>query len=246
MVTKYFKNLVAINPFLTSFVFQTITIEECPGNACNCPTVINAGAGTLLTDTNLPLNGLDNTGSCITINGTLIINVPGYQITGGEIQMQPGSRIIVDNFMRLELDDVYLHGCDQMWQGIDVRFFGNLTVDRSMIEDAHWAINARHNSSLEVSRTIFNKNYIGIHTPVTGGGAGQFVNARLFRVAFRCTEDLLPRYSGQPATSGNRGWAGIQLNNTQTFVIGGHWGQPGVNAYNGLQHGIYLDNCSNI
>ena len=225
---------------------QTITIEECPGNECNCPTVINAGEGTLLTDTNLPLNGLDNTGSCITINGTLIINVWGYRITGGEIQMQPGSRIIVDNLMRLELDDVDIYGCDQMWQGIDVRFFANLTMDRCMIEDAHWAINARNNSSLGVSRTIFNKNYIGIHTPVTGGGAGQFVNARLFRVAFRCTEDLIPRYAGQPATSGNRGWAGVQLNNTQSFVIGGYWGQPGVNAYNGLQHGIYLDNCSNI
>ncbi|MEM1323523.1 MAG: T9SS type A sorting domain-containing protein [Bacteroidota bacterium] len=230
----------------SSTTTQTIVIEECPGNLCDCPTVINAGAGTLLTDTNLPFSSLNNTGSCIAISGTLIVNTSTYRITGGEIQMLPGARIIIDDFRRLELDQVHLYGCDQMWQGIEINEGANLTLSRSLVEDAHWAVNASHQSSLDVFRSVFNKNYVGVYTPVTGGGSSQFVNMRLDRVAFQCTDDLLPRYTGQPGTSSSRSWAGVQLNNAQSIVIGGFWGTPAATIYNGLQHGIYLNNCFGI
>ena len=42
--------------------------------------------------------------------------------------MQPGSKVIVSNLQQLELIGVDVHGCDQMWQGIQLLAFNAFTL----------------------------------------------------------------------------------------------------------------------
>ena len=236
---------ITINSCSISSSTQTIVIEECTTTPCDCPNIIEGGNGLALSSTSLPPNNLDNTGNCLTISGTLVIDLP-YRITGGEIQMQPGSKVIVSNLQQLELIGVDVHGCDQMWQGIEVRSFGNLTMRQSMIQDAHWGIHAHHWANLDIGRSVFNNNYIGIHTAPTSNASGQFVNARIAVTNFSGTEELLPRYPNQQVTLSDSSRSGVELYNTHSFVIGGSRDRALANSFSGLHYGVYTQNCFNI
>ena len=231
----------AINGCSISTSTQIITVEECTTGPCDCPNTITGG---LLSKMRLPADTLDNTDTCLSISGTLVVDIP-YHITGGEIQMQPGSRIIVSNLQQLELMGVDVHGCDQMWQGIEVRSFGNLTMRQSMIQDAHWGIQAHHWANVDIGRSVFNNNYIGIYTAPTGG-FGQFVNMAIANSSFIGTDELLPRYPGQPTTISNRSRSGVELYNTHSSVIGGQRGRPLANSFSGMHYGVYAKDCFGI
>ena len=224
---------------------QSIIIEECSTAPCDCPNVIEGGDGIALSATSLPLNNLDNTGNCLTINGTLVIDT-SYRITGGEIQMQPGSKIIVQSLMSLDLQNVDIHACNQMWQGITVKDFGSLIMRNTMIQDAHWGIKARRWANLNIGKSIFNNNYIGIYTAPTSNDSGQFINAKISTTHFSGTEALLPRYPNQPLTLSDSSRSGVELYNTHSFVIGGARGQASANSFSGLHYGVHLQDCFNI
>ncbi|WP_317899530.1 T9SS type A sorting domain-containing protein [Aurantibacillus circumpalustris] len=93
-----------------------------------------------------------------------------------EVWITEGVSIKVPSGMQLDLDHTHLFGCGiKMWQGIIVQDGGQITAvntrtSNSMIEDAIVAIDLDQVSAtnsgsvppIEISRIIFNRNYIGI------------------------------------------------------------------------------------
>jgi hypothetical protein len=80
----------------------------------------------------------------------------------------PNGRIIVPPTITLNIDNCYLHGCSEMWNGIFVNgnlLNPNLNITGSIIEDADTAIHFMHTATgLHLENNIFNKNYVDVYT----------------------------------------------------------------------------------
>jgi hypothetical protein len=107
----------------------------------------------------------------MSINGDFILNHPNYStvnIIGTEIVFGPKGRIVVPPTITLNIEDSYLHGCSEMWNGIVVSgdlLTPNLNIINSVIEDADTAIHFMPTATgLHLVGNIFNKNYVDIVT----------------------------------------------------------------------------------
>ena len=107
----------------------------------------------------------------ISINGDFILNYPNnstVNIIGSDIVFGPKGRIIVPSSITLNIEDSYLHGCSEMWNGIVVGgnlINTNLIITNSVIEDADTAINFPPIATgLHLVGNTFNKNYVDVYT----------------------------------------------------------------------------------
>ncbi len=227
-------------PALSSF--------DCP---CSTGRNIAAGAGTKLSDLygngtgQLPPGGLLNT--CLAVSGHLIID-EDYAIDGGEMLMQPGASITIEAEVELKVRNIdggaIIQGCGQMWQGIVVKPRAVLRFEHNRIEDAQYAILAHRESSLIVTGNHFNRNFVGLYTPVAGGP--QPVNLPEGPIGdnrFTCSSGLSPGYPGQSpsVSSGDIAFAGMEFNDAVVRV--GSSAQPDAeNGFEGLRNGIVARN----
>lgn len=123
-------------------------------------------------------NELDLSNYCLNIRGRLLID--DYMNSGleidlylknGFIRMQPGAEIIVQAGGGLRIEEVNkaegeigigIHGCDHMWEGIDVEAGGRLIVENSTIQDANTAIGITGEAHISIRHNRFENNYRGI------------------------------------------------------------------------------------
>jgi len=242
-------------------VVEEIEVEvNCP---FTCPCIgagaINIDAGSGLSILNTPIPSLvASTGfgpqtlvnTCLAINGRLLIDqLYDLVILGGEIRMQPGAEIVVQNGSELDLIAIIanngIHGCEQMWQGITVLNGGFLIMNSVNIEDAQYAVEVNDGSTLDVTFTEFDRNYVGIYVPHSPGGSLQVVNQPfpLQKNSFTCSSSLLPPFVGQSPNPGTISFAGIQLNNV-FFNVGSSSVPTATNDFSLVKNGIVAENQS--
>ena len=106
-----------------------VIVEDCISLACACPSPgYNVTGTTTLSASSLPQNGLNST--CLAVAGTLIIDsaIPNaiYNINASTINMQPGSSIVVNPGVTLNITGGTIQGCVKLWKSIAVH--GTLTV----------------------------------------------------------------------------------------------------------------------
>ncbi len=195
-------------------------------------------------------NSYNNSGKCIAIKGHLLIdNNFNLSISGGEMRMQPGAKIIVKKGARLELKGVKggdasqptqlgVHGCEQMWRGIVVESGGTLSLSGKIIQDAEFMANisggsGANMSSFHAGGNDFDRNHIGIR--VSGGITQPFPFSQN---KFQATSQMLPVYStGIPNWHPLRPFVGIDLHNT-IFTVGQSGIASSENLFHGLRNGI--------
>lgn len=228
------------------------TAFACP---CDDPNTVNynidAGAGLSITETPLwalaTANALsaatyDNTNGCIAIKGRLIIDetAPGnwvdFGILGGEIRMQPGAEIVVENNgPRLALKDISqnggIHGCVELWQGITSSLGSELYMENCALSDAVYGVTMNDKSVIDLIDNDLTANYVGLYTE---DGDTKVIYSRgdvpLVNNSFTGST-LLPPYEGTNSQ------AGIFLNNT-IMEIGQSNDEQNVNKFSAINNGI--------
>jgi hypothetical protein len=144
----------------------------------------------------------------VTVGGTTTFN-------NSEIIVSPNMKITVPSASQLNINSSYLHTCgSNMWKGIVVENSGNLNINRfngiqpgPLIEDAITAISSTFNpitnpsAKIQVSNTVFNKNYIDIS--LTGFNDQNLVFSDILKVdnsVFTCRDFSLavnaPNFQG--------------------------------------------------
>lgn len=261
---------IVISPFnSTSYAVTVTDVNGCSSeaevlvNVVDCSTLnftcpctdansrnIDAGNGTLLSSLygagqgQLPTGGVFNT--CLAINGRLIID-EDYTIEGGEIRMQPGASIRVEMPAELTIRNInnsnVIHGCGQMWRGIEVGPEAKLNFEGNWIEDAQYAIIIHDQSQLFIQNNTFNRNFVGIFTEPGFGNNVQlplFPEGPIVNNYFFCTSGLLPGYSGQwpVVEGGDISFTGIEVNDA-VINIGDFNNANAVNHFDGLRNAIW-------
>lgn len=190
---------------------------------------------------------------CISINGTLTVDVANFQISNCEIILGPAARIFVRPNSSLTLRNNYIHGCDYLWHSIAKSGSGTLLAEDNRIEDGLFAlqfVGPGFTSNLPVARisnNTFNKNFISVSK---GSNIGAEINFQAFSGnEFTCEDETLlpspnPSLSFPPASS--KSFAGVYLvvqGNTANLS-----GLPSAvkNYFHHLQNGIIADGTNVI
>lgn len=240
----------------------------CP---CEGPNAINidAGAGalvsTLLSDGTLASNIVLNT--CMAIKGRLVVDVPLFGISGGEVKMQPGASIVVNRQRTLVLANINadvdgdgtagIHGCGQLWEGIiaqsgaflnpdgssNFSTGGYLQILNSRLQDAVGAVQLNNRALFRADNNVFDRNHIGILVPPSANGSS-FVEMPLGPITqntFSCSGSLLAPYSGQPTLTNTWGKSGIEVHDCKIFEVGTLQRR---NTFTDTERGIYASNSA--
>ncbi len=258
---------------------ETVTVDlEDFSCFCNTPTgiAINAQSSGTLSETGLI--GYANTqqgntftydNRCIALAGNLVVqNGQTLRFTNGELKMQPGAQITVENGGRLELIDMDrdfdpndgddrqgIHGCDQLWRGIVLQEGttangldgGRVLIVDSHLGDAIYGIENRHETIIDARNNHFERNWVGIYVPppaVSGIQSNFSTPISLFGSVgntFSGTDQLLPKPPGYGAlqiSSFSR--AGYLLNDCR-YRVGNFFAG---NTLENLQSGIEGRNVS--
>ena len=233
------------NECATNTLVEVLTVEDCPIEmVCACPEEgfnIDAGEGTLLSTLNLPstING-----SCIAIKGHLIVDQE-WTIRSSELKMQPASKITVSPYTFLNLynnnENGGIHSCENMWQGIQLEPYANIKLINSIIQDAQYAIQTAHESSLVLENATFDRNYIGIHAALAESEMQLIRNKWMSGVTFSCSDKLLPAYNGQYPSPGVVTYAAIALENA-SLDMRSMEDYSVENIFTNIQNGIIATN----
>lgn len=142
-------------------------------------------------------------GLTIVINGIFTIDNDA-EFIGCEIVMGQNAEIVINNAVEVRFLHSYLHGCQDMWQGIhsDIQSSANLIIRNCLIEDALQAIDIEEDDLLMTSDCIFNKNLNGIRVTNTTANPNIVSNNLIHNTAF-CSNNLnfpsvlpLPMFNG--------------------------------------------------
>ncbi|MEO1259585.1 MAG: PKD domain-containing protein [Bacteroidota bacterium] len=230
----------------------TVVDDGCLNNFdCHCPNMqgiyINAGTGTSINETGI----IDLAGpnifapgsnfffnSCIAISGSLVFdNQDKLFIFDGEIAMSSGSEMVVADGSELVLLKVDqnrgIHGCNIMWKGITVNGEGSLETNQSLIQDAHYAVNAMGGSEIIPFNTIFHNNHVGIYA--TGGNINTPFPLQNMEFA-QTNAQLLPASGFVPNFDENIAYAGVEFDGVDVFEIGNLSGP--ANTFSNMRNGI--------
>jgi hypothetical protein len=216
------------SPGTTDFFIQPfVEVDATPSK--NFSAIYNSG----LWPTSLP----------IFIKGNLVLDnvtsLPAYELSQHKnILFAPGSGIDIANTKTL-VNQVSMSGCNQMWEGVEIRSGSELIVDQSTISDAQFGLYFRTTSKGTVTGTVFNRNNYGIFTePMSTQGGGIPINLIANGNNFKCSETpLKPPYNGQSPIPTEKGYVGLYLNDIPSMAI--QKDQNGCyNVFNNLTMGI--------
>jgi PKD repeat protein len=202
------------------------------------------GAGALL-----PAQTAENLYICF--HGTIVLTTQTeeYRFKNCNIQMSPGSKIVVEEDTELGFGSTsYLYACDGMWQGIEVEGGGTLLLtERSFVEDAQYAVYAHDDATLQLTN-FFNRNYISLYIPASSTQQKLNLISPIWNIRFYCFQQLNTPYNnangqqqyepGLP-TQGDYSYAGIVLNNVGSISIGSEL--PIYNYFYDHANGIILN-----
>jgi PKD repeat protein len=174
-----------------------------------------------------------------------------YKFRKSNIRMAPGARILIESGTWLNIGQVSaVYACDEMWFGIEVMPGGIIRIsERTIIEDAQYALYMHDNSTLSSIGNFYNRNYISIYMPPPQGDQLQTLNLEtpLWGNRFYCNRPLNDEFPGQ-AYEGDlpqqsmRSYAGVVLNRVASAAIGNFF--PYTYSYfDELANGIILKGC---
>lgn len=223
---------------------NNITVTTCNPSFCGCENGYNIGTNensvTSLAESGILLETGTLTGTCISVEGQLIID-QGFTFDGVLFKMGPNATIVIDGDYdpdRVELFGCTLRGCEEMWQGIKLVNHGELDLTGNIISDAIRAVEPTNQSRLRIVNNDFIGNYYGVYTDqfVSGGDDFHFVKRiegdAVYNNRFSCPENLLPPFETR------RSFAAFRLDKTNQFYVGDL--QKAPNTIIESEYGIYL------
>lgn len=156
-IRKFFKSVLLI---ISLIGWVTAMYSQPVQSPCGClgPTEIGrTGSSYDISDLSYSLTS----GTCYLVKGILVIDQNTIW-SGIRLLMEEKSKILVKANVTLALDDCYLSGCDDLWQGIETESDSELFVHDSYIESANIAIRLGNLTVFECTGNEFIDNYIGI------------------------------------------------------------------------------------
>ncbi len=148
-----------------------------------------------------------------------------------EVIMLPSSGINVLSGFAFEVRNSYLHGCQQMWNTINIEEDATLTIDSTLIEDGLYAITANDNNVLILTNNHFRRNFIGLYyAPPVDTSEMRIYNDFVFSGnEFECegTSMLSPK-------ADEVSFAGVSVSNYEKFFLYG----DSLNLYHHMKNGI--------
>jgi hypothetical protein len=197
--------------------------DDCPGNTIGTPGQATL-LSTLLAAGTVPPSG---TPFEVCVEGVLVIDQP-YNLQNSLLLMQPGAKVEVLEGATLAAAHSSLIGCDAMWRGIELMRGSGLKMGACTVADAQYALYAHPSaqagqplSSIGVSSSLFDNNFVGFYVPPTGSGQ---LNAAVSGNTFaQSAEALKPPFPGQASgpedlpNQAGLALAGIVLNDLGGF-----------------------------
>ncbi|MEP6646846.1 MAG: T9SS type A sorting domain-containing protein [Saprospiraceae bacterium] len=191
---------------------------------------------------------------CYFVKGTLVITGSPVVWANLKLKMEEKAQIIVQS--TLSMNNCYLSGCTDLWQGISTSGGGYLFVYGSVIEDANIGISLADLAGFVCLHTKFINNYIGI------ASGSPFLSDQFDHQIQRCqiwgcqfyTETTLPDpYVGHPYYPSwpttypeipyNQGYAAVFLSGTGGINIGYKGADSGDrNKVHDMRNGIVMRN----
>jgi len=228
-----------------------VAVEDCE-EALSCPCangvniVADSANGTRLSTLTalgiLPPGLLSN--SCLAVSGLLLVD-EGYEISGGEVYMHPGSEILVRpdgpeiTFAVSGMEQTTgIQGCGQMWKGIRIED-SRLVLKGARVADARFAVHARNKAKVLVDASYFNRNFASLY--FSGSGSESFSLEAFLATEVLGYQSLLPPFAGQSPAPGGRPYAGIEIHNDPSLKSIGSTGGA-ANRFDGLRNGILTEN----
>jgi hypothetical protein len=98
----------------------------------------------------------------IELNEDLIIDVPSYCLKGYNFLINDDVKIVVQAGNNLIIEDSDFTSCGNMWDAIELESNASLTVTNSSFKQAINAIRGATGSTIHVTNSTFEDNYIGI------------------------------------------------------------------------------------
>lgn len=231
---------------------QDIALPAAPCQSlCRCP--VGAGSinlGTLKNSvTRLSTAGLPAqiSNHCISVLGTLVVDIPEWSVSTSEFIMNEASEIVVEPGNRLILTGNNIHGCDKMWKGIRVESAFINAYNNKPVADAQYGIRLLGTStraSIEFNR--FDADFTGIRADLPLAGT-QLSDINIHNNTFTCSRNLLPPYVekiGQFPHPGTRTFAGVILNGVPTAFLEGNTIQHTRNGIMALNSTFNLSNLN--
>ena len=139
-----------------------------------------------------------------------------FSFRGPELIMGNGTKIIIANHQTL-LNSISIHGCTEMWKGIEVNNGSELFMEGSFVCDAQFAVKANAGSSLVSKGNRFANNDVGMFMD---GDANVLEQNNTFVTTFT---GMLPPYPGQSPLPQSKGFCGILSQNAQFTSTGDHF-----------------------
>ncbi len=156
----------------------------------------------------LPMTGVinaTNTAQNVVVNGQWRL-LPGQNYdfaAGSTIIMEGGAEWIVSPDAALSLDKTTVQGCECLWYRILVEKSGSFSSsNNSKLEDAQYALQTLDASTIEVTDTRFENNFIGWYVAPHPDGALQNVFVNKFEDNLFIGQSMKQPYAGAPTTPG--------------------------------------------
>lgn len=218
------------------YVIDDIVVKKNTGGCCDVDISINQ---------NLPMNPLPVSyisswtippGASVFVNGVLIID-QNFTFNMNDVRFGPDASIIVNANKELRIqNNSWLHGCDNMWRGIDATAPGaKVTANSSLIEDALIAIYSKNGNPVLSNNMRFWNNNVGIQLE-------DFTNTwslTLRRTTFQSTGNLSP--NSYPV--GSRPEAGMIINNVGNVKLQ-FSGPVNKNHFRNMHYGLKITNSN--
>jgi len=226
----------------------SITVECNSDRLCACedPDYNIGSPGEITYISDLPLDSDPdpsrywiNNVPCLSIEGTLIIDIRTNFGTIPHINMGPGALIEVEpNVGNFVISACHLQGCDKLWKGINVPANANFSLIFSFLDDAEIGVNSRSGSTFSGFHSTYNNNYIA-HQVEGFVGPGDQTTGPVNNI-YMNDDELLPHYNMSPGSSPENSLVGIKLLNARFFWVGTILYPGGQNHFIGLP-GIHAD-----
>lgn len=151
--------ITMINPTQNITICLKVSVGNCSFTTCQS-IMYCCSNGTVL---NNPTISTALAPGNYTVNGTLTVATPSATWNNVNITMNPNSKIVFSGLNTLTINNSNIHGCKSMWQGILINNNGaTINTNTVLIEDALKAINVVGKGTLNINKTWFNKNRIGV------------------------------------------------------------------------------------
>jgi hypothetical protein len=184
----------------------------------------------------------------VQITGSTTLEIPaGESLVIDNCNMKLGSaaKIIVRDGASLQIiGNSHLHGCLDMWDRIEVEAGGSISIEKSLIEDADYAVYLNDGvASMNCVLSVFRNNAIGIYMPSSPiGGTNQIQNYILDNNTFEGTNSMLAAFPNQVNIPLGLPYAGIDVTDVVFKVTNNHFHSL-TNGIIGRKSDIYVTDC---